>query len=116
MGCGEPGFGELPTERRVGVVDAEEIVVPAVDPQVDDGDVGPATGGGGGSSNESLRCGQGHDQPQPDERASSMSVPCHWWLLPPAVGGGRFGGRGTWGGPVTVVTAGSPRARIGCGP
>jgi hypothetical protein len=74
---GVTGFGELPAEGRVGVVDPERIVVPTVDAQVDHGDVGSGTGGGGRCGGDHLPGGHRHHQPEHGECPSSMSVPRH---------------------------------------
>ena len=39
MGRGAPCLGHLPGQQRVGIVDAQQLVVAAVHPQVDDPNV-----------------------------------------------------------------------------
>jgi hypothetical protein len=57
MAGGAPGLGHLPGQQRTGVIDAQRLVVPAVDPQVDDPDVGLAAIGYGWCGGEGLRPG-----------------------------------------------------------
>ena len=79
MAGGPPGLGHPPGQQGVGVIDTHGLVVPAVDPQVDNLDVGSARGCGrwrGGAERLSRDEGQGHTQPR--EHAHSMPDGCHW--------------------------------------